>query len=109
MRRASTSNARSLRSSVKLTECCFITIRVLEYLHAQMVLEMCGGNRAKAAKVLGIERTALRRYLGRSGLRKEAHSTGAAGRCSQPAATKNNFPAGRSSDVKKRPQLGHFK
>jgi DNA-binding protein Fis len=59
----------SIRSAAKLTECCFITLRGLEYLHAQRVLEMCGGNRAKAAKVLGIERTALRRYLGSAGLR----------------------------------------
>ncbi len=48
-----------------LVECYYLTLRGLEYLHAQRVLEMCGGSRAKASKVLGVERTALRRYLAR--------------------------------------------
>lgn len=59
----------SVRVCEQPVECYFITLRGLEYLHAQRVMEMCGGNRAKAAKVLGIERTALRRYLRHAGLR----------------------------------------
>ena len=44
-------------------ECYYVTLRGLEYLRTQRVLEMCGGSRAKAAKVLGAERAILRRYL----------------------------------------------
>jgi DNA-binding protein Fis len=57
------------RASERLVECYFITPRGLEYLHAQRVLELCGGSRAKAAKMLGIECTTLRRYSRRVGLR----------------------------------------
>jgi DNA-binding protein Fis len=69
MRKTSGSSPTPAGVSDRLVECWFITLRGLEYLHAQRVLEMCGGNRAKAAKMLGIERTTLRRYLRRAGLR----------------------------------------
>jgi len=39
------------------------------HVHAQRVLEICGGSRAKAAEMLGIERAALGRYLDDADLR----------------------------------------
>jgi transcriptional regulator of acetoin/glycerol metabolism len=36
-------------------------------LHIQRVLEMCKGNRVRAAQILGIGRTSLYRYLKRAG------------------------------------------
>jgi DNA-binding protein Fis len=69
MRKTSGSTLTPLRVSEQLIGCCFTMLRGLEYLCALMVLEMCGGNRAKAAKVLGIEHAALRRYLTHADLR----------------------------------------
>lgn len=69
MRKTSGSSPTPVGVSERLVECCFVTLRGLEYLHAQGVLELCEGSRAKAAKILGIERTTLRRYLRRAGLR----------------------------------------
>jgi len=48
--------------------------------HIQKVLQMCNGNRLRAAQILGIGRTSLYRYLKRDGLdiRPHTHSTGAA-------------------------------
>jgi hypothetical protein len=34
----------------RIVECYYLTLKGLEYLHAQRVLEMCGGSRAKASK-----------------------------------------------------------
>ena len=45
-------------------------------LHIQRVLEMCGGNRVRAAQVLGIGRTSLYRYLKR-GAKSKAGATAA--------------------------------
>jgi len=36
-------------------------------MHIQRVLEMCRGNRLRAAQILGIGRTSLYRYLKRDG------------------------------------------
>jgi len=36
-------------------------------LHIQRVLELCQGNRLRAAQILGIGRTSLYRYLKRDG------------------------------------------
>lgn len=69
MRKTSGSNTAPTRVNCQPVECCFITLKGLEYLHAQRVLEVCGGSRAKAAKVLGIERVALGRYLSHASLR----------------------------------------
>lgn len=48
--------------------------------HIQKVLEMCNGNRLRAAKILGIGRTSLYRYLKRdnSGSRPDPQPSGAA-------------------------------
>jgi hypothetical protein len=55
------SNSRSGSAKVRKSpvECFYVTLRGLEYLHAQRVLEMCGHSRAKAARVLRVERAAL--------------------------------------------------
>jgi ActR/RegA family two-component response regulator len=37
-------------------------------VHIQPVLELCQGNRLRAARILGIGRTSLYRYLKRDGL-----------------------------------------
>ncbi len=49
-------------------------------LHIQKVLQMCNGNRLRAAQILGIGRTSLYRYLKRDGveIKPHSHSTGAA-------------------------------
>ena len=49
-------------------------------VHIQKVLQMCNGNRLRAAQILGIGRTSLYRYLKRDGCEVgvRAHSTGAA-------------------------------
>jgi len=49
-------------------------------LHIQRVLEMCQGNRLRAAQILGIGRTSLYRYLKRDGYDtvKKGKSGGAA-------------------------------
>jgi transcriptional regulator of acetoin/glycerol metabolism len=48
--------------------------------HIQKVLQMCNGNRLRAAQILGIGRTSLYRYLKRDGfdVHLHPHSTGAA-------------------------------
>src|SRR2546425_6662820 len=47
-------------------------------LHIQRVLEMCQGNRLRAAQILGIGRTSLYRYLKRDGQPTSAQKTGGA-------------------------------
>jgi DNA-binding NtrC family response regulator len=42
--------------------------------HIQKVLQMCNGNRLRAAQVLGIGRTSLYRYLKRDGVDTQPHS-----------------------------------
>jgi DNA-binding NtrC family response regulator len=48
-------------------------------LHIQKVLQICNGNRLRAAQILGIGRTSLYRYLKRDGvqIRQHANSAGA--------------------------------
>ena len=49
-------------------------------VHIQKVLQMCNGNRLRAAQILGIGRTSLYRYLKRDGvdIRPHPHTNGAA-------------------------------
>src|SRR5580704_5267455 len=47
-------------------------------VHIQKVLQMCNGNRLRAAQILGIGRTSLYRYLKRDGHDVRPHSSGAA-------------------------------
>jgi transcriptional regulator of acetoin/glycerol metabolism len=49
-------------------------------VHIHKVLQMCNGNRLRAAQILGIGRTSLYRYLKRDGcdVSSRAHTTGAA-------------------------------
>jgi len=47
-------------------------------LHIQKVLQMCNGNRLRAAQILGIGRTSLYRYLKRDGFDVRPHTNGAA-------------------------------
>lgn len=49
-------------------------------VHIQKVLQMCNGNRLRAAQILGIGRTSLYRYLKRDGhdTPPRLHKTGAA-------------------------------
>jgi ActR/RegA family two-component response regulator len=42
-----------------------VTLRGLQYLQAQRILKRCGGDFAAAARVLGVRRTTLYRYLDR--------------------------------------------
>ena len=44
--------------------------------HIQRVLEMCKGNRLRAAQILGIGRTSLYRYLKRDGIEVPPHRSG---------------------------------
>jgi len=45
-------------------------------VHIQRVLQMCEGNRVRAAQVLGIGRTSLYRYLKRAGKSKAGATPG---------------------------------
>lgn len=47
-------------------------------VHVQKVLQMCNGNRHRAAQILGIGRTSLYCYLKRDGCDTRPHSNGAA-------------------------------
>jgi DNA-binding protein Fis len=47
-------------------------------MHIQRVLDICKGNRLRAAQVLGIGRTSLYRYLKRDGENMKARTGGAA-------------------------------
>jgi transcriptional regulator with PAS, ATPase and Fis domain len=47
-------------------------------VHIQKVLQICNGNRLRAAQILGIGRTSLYRYLKRDGYDVRPHSSGAA-------------------------------
>jgi DNA-binding protein Fis len=47
-------------------------------VHIQRVLEMCRGNRLRAAQFLGIGRTSLYRYLKRDGAHTRKEKTGGA-------------------------------
>src|ERR1700757_2178585 len=57
-----------------------LSLEEVRKMHIQRVLEMCQGNRLRAAQILGIGRTSLYRYLKRDGYEGQprAHSTGAA-------------------------------
>jgi DNA-binding NtrC family response regulator len=48
-------------------ECKPLSLDEVRKLHIQRVLEMCQGNRLRAAQILGIGRTSLYRYLKRDG------------------------------------------
>jgi DNA-binding NtrC family response regulator len=57
-----------------------LSLEEVRKLHLQRVLELCHGNRLRAAQILGIGRTSLYRYLKRDGenTRSKAKSGGAA-------------------------------
>lgn len=42
-----------------------LSLEHVKHLHVERVLEMCGGNRVRAARILGIGRTSLYRFLKR--------------------------------------------
>ncbi|HEY2460650.1 MAG TPA: sigma-54 dependent transcriptional regulator [Candidatus Acidoferrum sp.] len=48
-------------------------------LHIQKVLELCQGNRLRAAQILGIGRTSLYRYLKRDGMETNGHCAASGG------------------------------
>src|SRR5437660_6981028 len=54
-----------------------LSLEEVRKVHIQRVLEMCQGNRLRAAQFLGIERTSLYRYLKRDGLKIRKEKTGA--------------------------------
>jgi DNA-binding NtrC family response regulator len=50
-----------------------LSLEEVRKIHIQRVLDMCQGNRLRAAQVLGIGRTSLYRYLKRDGYEGHAH------------------------------------
>ena len=61
-----------------------MTLREFQYLYIQRVFEMCEGNKKRAAKILGIGRISLYRYLTRKGIHrpKYEHAYKNRARCS---------------------------
>jgi DNA-binding NtrC family response regulator len=55
-----------------------LSLEDVRKVHIQKVLQMCNGNRLRAAQILGIGRTSLYRYLKRDGYEVRPHSSGAA-------------------------------
>src|SRR5438552_3637482 len=55
-----------------------LSLEEVRKVHIQRVLEMCQGNRLRAAQFLGIGRTSLYRYLKRDGLEIRKEKTGGA-------------------------------
>jgi len=53
-----------------------LSLKELEKLHIEAVLERCGGNRTRAAEILGIERKSLYRKAERLGIALEAKENG---------------------------------
>ena len=49
-------------------EWCPLSLDEVRKVHIQKVLELCQGNRLRAAQILGIGRTSLYRYLKRDGV-----------------------------------------
>ncbi len=54
----------------RMVEGFSVTLRGFQYLQAQRILERCEGDFAAAARVLGVRRTTLHRYLDRPALLK---------------------------------------
>jgi len=55
-----------------------LSLEEVRKVHIQRVLEMCRGNRLRAAQFLGIGRTSLYRYLKRDGVDTKKEKTGGA-------------------------------
>ena len=55
-----------------------LSLEEVRKVHIQKVLQMCNGNRLRAAQILGIGRTSLYRYLKRDGYDVRPHSNVAA-------------------------------
>ena len=55
-----------------------LSLEEVRKVHIQRVLEMCRGNRLRAAQFLGIGRTSLYRYLKRDGADTRKEKTGGA-------------------------------
>ena len=55
-----------------------LSLDEIRKVHIQKVLQMCNGNRLRAAQILGIGRTSLYRYLKRDGCDVRPHTSGAA-------------------------------
>jgi transcriptional regulator with PAS, ATPase and Fis domain len=51
-----------------------MSLEIMRRLHIQRVLEMCKGNRLRAARALGIGRTSLYRHLRRDSQATDAHN-----------------------------------
>jgi len=78
-------------------------------LHIQRVVEMCGGNRARAAQILGISRNSLYRTLKRMGqVRRQRPSVADQAEDpashSQPAGAKDIGPAAPAAPAHKPPR-----
>ena len=54
-----------------------LSLEEVRKVHIQKVLQMCNGNRLRAAQILGIGRTSLYRYLKRDGYDVRPHASGA--------------------------------
>jgi len=52
-----------------------LSLEEVRKVHIQKVLQMCNGNRLRAAQILGIGRTSLYRYLKRDGYDVRPHSS----------------------------------
>lgn len=55
-----------------------LSLEEVRKMHIQRVLEMCQGNRLRAAQILGIGRTSLYRYLTRDGFETSKVKPGSA-------------------------------
>jgi DNA-binding NtrC family response regulator len=75
MRKTTGLRFKSEGRSADLVERFSVTLRGLKYLQAQEMLKRCGGNRKKAAQVLGIFRRIIYTFLRTAGSRSGAPGT----------------------------------
>ena len=65
-------------SSLEINDWKPLSLEEVRKVHIQRVLEMCQGNRLRAAQFLGIDRTSLYRYLKRDGVDTRKGKSGSA-------------------------------